>query len=125
MEFLNFFIFAAFLFFGILAQRFQRHVNNTKLTVNGTLIDRLNNSFPDIPNELAADQLPGVQEGDDVRLIRPGGIEIELKYGELKFEFCSDGCLEKIVVVCFDCENCDLEVQGECGPNRCEFKAGV
>uniref|UniRef100_A0A914ZAE6 Uncharacterized protein n=1 Tax=Panagrolaimus superbus TaxID=310955 RepID=A0A914ZAE6_9BILA len=87
MEYLKLFIFVAVLFFGILAQRFQRHV----ITSN----DGSNDSFPDIPDELAADVSPGIQEGNDVRLIGYGEIDVELLNGKLEFEFCSVGCRDQ------------------------------
>uniref|UniRef100_A0A914Z972 Uncharacterized protein n=1 Tax=Panagrolaimus superbus TaxID=310955 RepID=A0A914Z972_9BILA len=116
MKYFKFFIFAAFLFFGILAQRFQRHLNITNDAQNGILIDGWN--FPDIADELAADR-------NYVELNNYGEVTIELSNGELEFEICSDGCMDKEVVVCYDATNIVSSLQTGCGPNQCIFKAGV
>uniref|UniRef100_A0A914Z709 Uncharacterized protein n=1 Tax=Panagrolaimus superbus TaxID=310955 RepID=A0A914Z709_9BILA len=50
---------------------------------------------------------------------------IELSNGKLEFEICSDGCIRKKVVVCYDAQNIDSSMKGECESNQCEFQAGV
>uniref|UniRef100_A0A914ZC35 Uncharacterized protein n=1 Tax=Panagrolaimus superbus TaxID=310955 RepID=A0A914ZC35_9BILA len=116
MKYLKFIIFATFLFFGILAQRFQRHIIITNDTDNGILIDGLN--FPGIPDELAADR-------NYIELNKYGEITIELLNGKLEFEICSDGCMDKEVVVCYGATNIVSSLQSGCGPNQCRFNAGI
>uniref|UniRef100_A0A914QTJ5 Uncharacterized protein n=1 Tax=Panagrolaimus davidi TaxID=227884 RepID=A0A914QTJ5_9BILA len=67
------------------------------------------------------------QYGDDIKFVgnEREGIELELKYKELKFRFCSDGCMDKVVVACYDSTNPNSNAKGECGPGQCEFKAGI
>uniref|UniRef100_A0A914NZB9 Transmembrane protein n=1 Tax=Panagrolaimus davidi TaxID=227884 RepID=A0A914NZB9_9BILA len=64
-----------------------------------------------------------------VKFVRNGEeAELELENKELMFQFCSDGCMDKVpvpVVACFDSPNPNLEAKGECGPGQCEFRAGV
>uniref|UniRef100_A0A914XY09 Uncharacterized protein n=1 Tax=Panagrolaimus superbus TaxID=310955 RepID=A0A914XY09_9BILA len=99
-----------------MGQRFQRHLNITNGTQNGILIDGLN--FPGIPDELAADR-------NYIELNKYGEIPIELSNGKLEFEICSDSCMDKEVVVCYDATNIVSSLQTGCGPNQCIFKAGI
>uniref|UniRef100_A0AC34FD81 Uncharacterized protein n=1 Tax=Panagrolaimus sp. ES5 TaxID=591445 RepID=A0AC34FD81_9BILA len=128
MNFLKLLFLIAFLFFGIFAQqRFQRHFINED-TVNGST-EELNYASDDIRDKLVSDELPGIQENNDVKLVGYGKIReipIELNNNdELEFEFCSDGCFNNKVVVCYDCESNDISLKGECASNQCVFQAGV
>uniref|UniRef100_A0A914QJK5 Uncharacterized protein n=1 Tax=Panagrolaimus davidi TaxID=227884 RepID=A0A914QJK5_9BILA len=77
-------------------------------------------------DNLASDGENYVQEGDNIKFVRPGGeVELEMKYENLEFKFCSAGCMGKHVVVCYDCETSDEILQGDCDSNQCEFQAGV
>uniref|UniRef100_A0A914QYB8 Uncharacterized protein n=1 Tax=Panagrolaimus davidi TaxID=227884 RepID=A0A914QYB8_9BILA len=109
------------LFFGIFAQRFQRHLIN--VTQNGYI-----NGNTEINNldSLASDEDNYEQYGDDVKLVKGGGkAELVLKYKTLKLKLCSDGCMGKTVIACYDSTNPNSNAKGDCGLNQCEFKAGV
>uniref|UniRef100_A0A914QXF2 Uncharacterized protein n=1 Tax=Panagrolaimus davidi TaxID=227884 RepID=A0A914QXF2_9BILA len=75
---------------------------------------------------LSSDGENYVQNGDDVKFVRDSGkVGLELTNNELKFQFCSDGCMGKRVLVCYDCENSNEALQGDCDLNQCDFRAGV
>uniref|UniRef100_A0AC34GPB8 Uncharacterized protein n=1 Tax=Panagrolaimus sp. ES5 TaxID=591445 RepID=A0AC34GPB8_9BILA len=131
MDYFKLLFFIAFLFFGIFGQqRFQRHFITGDAQIG--FMEKLNDSYDDdIRDELAADQSDrtpnGIQFDNDVQLIGyRGEVPIELNNnGELKFEFCPDDCMGKTVVVCYDAKNIVSSLKKDCGPNRCEFQAGV
>uniref|UniRef100_A0A914PDM2 Uncharacterized protein n=1 Tax=Panagrolaimus davidi TaxID=227884 RepID=A0A914PDM2_9BILA len=75
---------------------------------------------------LSSDGENYVQYGNDVIFVRDSGkVGLELTNDELEFQFCSDGCMGKRVVVCYDCENTDEFLRGDCDLNQCDFRAGV
>uniref|UniRef100_A0AC34FNM9 Uncharacterized protein n=1 Tax=Panagrolaimus sp. ES5 TaxID=591445 RepID=A0AC34FNM9_9BILA len=125
MDYFKLLFLIAFLFFGIFAQqRFQRHFINGDAQNGST--EKMNGSYDDIREELAADQSThGMQIDNDVQLVGYGNISIELKYDQLKFQFCSAGCLGKRVTVCYDAENIVSSLTHGCGPNQCRFQASV
>uniref|UniRef100_A0A914Z5V1 Uncharacterized protein n=1 Tax=Panagrolaimus superbus TaxID=310955 RepID=A0A914Z5V1_9BILA len=45
--------------------------------------------------------------------------------GKLEFKFCSEGCRDQTVSVCYDAQNIDSSLQTGCPSNQCMFKAGV
>uniref|UniRef100_A0A914R6T4 Uncharacterized protein n=1 Tax=Panagrolaimus davidi TaxID=227884 RepID=A0A914R6T4_9BILA len=63
---------------------------------------------------------------NSVKFVRNGEeAELELENKKLMFEICSNGCLGKKVVACFDSADSDSLNRGGCSPGQCEFKAGV
>uniref|UniRef100_A0A914PSG6 Uncharacterized protein n=1 Tax=Panagrolaimus davidi TaxID=227884 RepID=A0A914PSG6_9BILA len=109
------------LLLGSFAQRFQRHLFNG--TQNGMISE---NSKIDNLDALSSDEEIYVPDGDDVKFVRDGReVELELKYKELMFKFCSDGCMDQTVIACYDSTNSNSLSQGDCDPGQCEFKAGV
>uniref|UniRef100_A0AC34G3P8 Uncharacterized protein n=1 Tax=Panagrolaimus sp. ES5 TaxID=591445 RepID=A0AC34G3P8_9BILA len=124
MDYFKLLFLITFLFFGIYGQqRFQRHFINGDAQNGST--EKLIDASDDIREELAADQSVAVPDVNDVQLVGYGNISIELKNDELKFEFCSDGCLGRKVTVCYDAENIVSSLTHGCGPNQCRFQASV
>uniref|UniRef100_A0A914PWH1 Uncharacterized protein n=1 Tax=Panagrolaimus davidi TaxID=227884 RepID=A0A914PWH1_9BILA len=75
---------------------------------------------------LSSDEEIYVPDGDDIKFVRDGSeVELELKYKELMFKFCSDGCMDQMVIACYDSTDSNSLSQGDCDPGQCEFKAGV
>uniref|UniRef100_A0A914Q636 Uncharacterized protein n=1 Tax=Panagrolaimus davidi TaxID=227884 RepID=A0A914Q636_9BILA len=109
------------LLFGSFAQRFQRHL------INGTQNGLVNGTAEwDNLDSLASDGEIYEQNGGDVKFVRDGGnVELELEKKELKFEFCSDGCMDKEVIACYDSSKPNPNAKGDCDSNQCEFRAGV
>uniref|UniRef100_A0AC35GEK4 Uncharacterized protein n=1 Tax=Panagrolaimus sp. PS1159 TaxID=55785 RepID=A0AC35GEK4_9BILA len=109
------------LLFVSFAQRFQRHsINGTQngYTNDNTEIDNL--------DALSSDGENAVQNGADVKFVGDSGkVGLEMVYNELKFKFCSDGCMDQKVIVCYDCENTDETLRGDCDLNQCGMIAGV
>uniref|UniRef100_A0A914PTF0 Uncharacterized protein n=1 Tax=Panagrolaimus davidi TaxID=227884 RepID=A0A914PTF0_9BILA len=124
MIFFKLLLIFALVFFGTFGQRFLRH------SINDALIDGKDSD----ENLLSSDGINAQQESDDVKLtgfIRE--IELEMKYHQLKFEFCSkrisqnrQRCMDKTVFACYDAKNpSDIFLQDGCGSNQCKFEAGV
>uniref|UniRef100_A0AC35GSB5 Uncharacterized protein n=1 Tax=Panagrolaimus sp. PS1159 TaxID=55785 RepID=A0AC35GSB5_9BILA len=77
-------------------------------------------------DNLAFDGQNYEQHDADVKFVRDGGeVELESEHKELKFRFCSDGCMGETVTVCYHAKNPDGSLKGSCASNQCEFKAGV
>uniref|UniRef100_A0A914QHU2 Uncharacterized protein n=1 Tax=Panagrolaimus davidi TaxID=227884 RepID=A0A914QHU2_9BILA len=76
---------------------------------------------------LSSDREIYEQRGDDIKFVgnEREGIELELGNKQLAFKFCSDGCMDKEVIACYNSTNPNRLVRGDCGPGQCEFRAGV
>uniref|UniRef100_A0AC35GPK3 Uncharacterized protein n=1 Tax=Panagrolaimus sp. PS1159 TaxID=55785 RepID=A0AC35GPK3_9BILA len=76
---------------------------------------------------LSSDGENAVQNGDNVKFVGNvrEGTELELENKELMFKFCSDGCMDKVVIACFESTDSNDILQGDCAPGQCMFKAGV
>uniref|UniRef100_A0A914P5F1 Transmembrane protein n=1 Tax=Panagrolaimus davidi TaxID=227884 RepID=A0A914P5F1_9BILA len=110
------------LLLGSFAQRFQRHL------INGTQNGYINGKKEmESLDALSSDEDIYEQEGYDIKFVgnEREGIELELKYKELKFRFCSDGCMDKVVIACYNSTDSNHILRGDCDPGQCMFKAGV
>uniref|UniRef100_A0A914QUJ6 Transmembrane protein n=1 Tax=Panagrolaimus davidi TaxID=227884 RepID=A0A914QUJ6_9BILA len=107
------------LLLGSFAQRFQRHL------FDGTQNGYINGDTEmDTSDSLSSDGDNYEQYGKDVKFIRDGEeAELELENKELMFKFCSDGCMDQKVIVCYDAE--DPFLKEGCSSNQCVFQAGV
>uniref|UniRef100_A0AC35FGP3 Uncharacterized protein n=1 Tax=Panagrolaimus sp. PS1159 TaxID=55785 RepID=A0AC35FGP3_9BILA len=107
------------LLLGSFAQRFERHsINATQngYTNGNTEMDNL--------DALSSDEEMYVQDGENVKFVGDSGkVGLEMVYNQLKFHFRSDGCMGKTVIVCYDCENTDETLRGDCDLNQCDFRA--
>uniref|UniRef100_A0AC35FCR8 Uncharacterized protein n=1 Tax=Panagrolaimus sp. PS1159 TaxID=55785 RepID=A0AC35FCR8_9BILA len=68
------------------------------------------------------------QDDKDIKFfenVREEGIELELENKKLAFKLCSDGCMDKEVIACYDSTNPNRLARGGCGPGQCKVKAGV
>uniref|UniRef100_A0AC35F5T3 Uncharacterized protein n=1 Tax=Panagrolaimus sp. PS1159 TaxID=55785 RepID=A0AC35F5T3_9BILA len=121
MNFFKLLLIFALLLFGSFGQRFL-HSNNDDALFDGKDSD---------DNYLSSDGSNAQEIRGDVRLTGYAE-EIELELDELKFEYCSQRirqnkqrCMDQSVYVCYDAENPDISLQGECRPNQCRFEAGI
>uniref|UniRef100_A0A914PQE9 Uncharacterized protein n=1 Tax=Panagrolaimus davidi TaxID=227884 RepID=A0A914PQE9_9BILA len=76
-------------------------------------------------DNLSSDEEIYEQNGDHVKFVRNGEIELELKYNQLEFKFCSDGCMGKTVIACYNSSMPNHYLKGICDPGQCEFRAAV
>uniref|UniRef100_A0A914PHK7 Uncharacterized protein n=1 Tax=Panagrolaimus davidi TaxID=227884 RepID=A0A914PHK7_9BILA len=123
MNFFKLLLIFTLVLFGTFGQRFLRHSINDDALFEEKDSDKL----------LSSDGINAQQVGDDVQFtgyIKE--IELELKYNELMFEYCSkripqnrQRCMGQRVYVCYDAESPDISLQGECRPNQCRFEAGI
>uniref|UniRef100_A0A914Q0N1 Uncharacterized protein n=1 Tax=Panagrolaimus davidi TaxID=227884 RepID=A0A914Q0N1_9BILA len=125
MNFFKLLLIFTLVLFGTFAQRFLRHSINDVALIDGKDSD---------DNLLSSVGSNAQQVRDDVKLIGYiEKIELELKYHQLKFEFCSkrisqdrQRCMDKTVFACYDAKNpSDIFLQDGCESNQCKFEAGV
>uniref|UniRef100_A0A914PTA4 Uncharacterized protein n=1 Tax=Panagrolaimus davidi TaxID=227884 RepID=A0A914PTA4_9BILA len=118
MNFFKLLVVFILLLLGSFAQRFQRH------SINGT---QNGNTLMEFVDTLSSDGDNYKQNGDDLKFVgnEREEVELELKNKKLMFKFCSDECMDKVVIACYDSKDSNPLRQGGCDPGQCEFKAGV
>ena len=88
MNFFKFLLLSTLFFIATFSQRFQRHLNTQNGFINGNT--ELNNPKSGF---LASGGSKAIQDGPDIKFVGDEEIELELDNNELKFRFCSDGCI--------------------------------
>uniref|UniRef100_A0A914YZJ9 Uncharacterized protein n=1 Tax=Panagrolaimus superbus TaxID=310955 RepID=A0A914YZJ9_9BILA len=107
--------FAAFLLLN--SANFQENFsNNAKQLLDGKI-------HKELADEMLSDDI-GIQQGNDVKLMKPGSINLTLTLNKLEFEVCKRDCIGESKV-CYESLNglSDTNAVGSCsGLSSCEFK---
>uniref|UniRef100_A0A914YNU5 Uncharacterized protein n=1 Tax=Panagrolaimus superbus TaxID=310955 RepID=A0A914YNU5_9BILA len=100
----------------ILTDEFQENASNN--------VQQLLNNHDKSFNEMLSDDI-GIQQGNDVKLLKPGSINLTLTFNKLEFEVCKHDCIGESKI-CYESLNGlgDTNAVGSCFtfPSSCEFK---
>uniref|UniRef100_A0A914YSC5 Uncharacterized protein n=1 Tax=Panagrolaimus superbus TaxID=310955 RepID=A0A914YSC5_9BILA len=108
-------LFAAFLLLN--SANFQENFSNNVQFLDGKI-------HKELADEMLSDDV-GIQQGNDVKIIREGPINLTLTFNKLEFEVCKDDCIGESNI-CYESLNGldDTNAVGSCTgfSSSCEFK---